>query len=252
MIRKKKYDIIYSLGSNCACALYLNKYHLRLTSGPFDWVSEICFENRISLILNDFKDYLKISNLVKITPDNKDVKHEIYKNKKTGCVFPHDFTLNLPLQASYDEVYNKYKRRIERFYNNIQQKEKVLLIWFSLDMKISDKEILKASKTLNKKFNKEIDLLIIEHNDDLFNQTIQTKYLNQCCIKISLFAKNKGEIADFTKGNKKVCGKIFKNYSVNRPWFDYLKIFLIKRLCSLIPIKQIRKNIRNRLLYGKN
>ncbi len=51
MINKHKYDIIYSLGSNCACALYLNKYALRTTSGPFDWVSEMSFENRIDLIL---------------------------------------------------------------------------------------------------------------------------------------------------------------------------------------------------------
>lgn len=36
----KKYDIIYSIGRDCACASYLQQNGLRLTSGPFDWLSE--------------------------------------------------------------------------------------------------------------------------------------------------------------------------------------------------------------------
>ena len=51
----KKYDIIYSIGRDCACASYLQQNGLRLTSGPFDWLTNAGFEDRFELMLNDFQ-----------------------------------------------------------------------------------------------------------------------------------------------------------------------------------------------------
>ena len=58
-----KYDIIYSIGSNCACALYLNQNDLRLTSGPFDWITGVDFNTKINFILEEFKGFCDKNNL---------------------------------------------------------------------------------------------------------------------------------------------------------------------------------------------
>ena len=33
-----KYDIIYSLGSGCGCAMIMDHARLRSFAGPFDWI----------------------------------------------------------------------------------------------------------------------------------------------------------------------------------------------------------------------
>lgn len=253
MIKKKKYDIVYSLGSNCACALYLNKHNLRTTSGPFDWVAQMSFENRIHLILNNFTGYLDMSDLKKVTPDNpKEVlKHEIYKHETLGCVFPHDFALNVPLKQSHREVLKKYRRRIDRFYDNIHRNQKILFVWFSLDGCVTDEEILWASNTLRKKFNKDIDIVVIEHDEELFNKKMCEKQPNSHSTKITLFARKLNDTADFTKGNTKLCGSIFKRYALNKALIENIKVIVVKTICKLIPIKRYRKQIRSVLLYGK-
>jgi hypothetical protein len=254
MSKKQKYDIIYSLGSDCACALYLNKNNLRSTSGPFDWVSNMSFNNRVQLILNDFKDYLKLSDLKNITPNDRvhNTKYEVYINNKLECIFPHDFAIDIPFDKSYNEVLKKYQRRIDRFYNNINQKPKVLLIWFSLNSVLSNQDILVANDKLYNKFNKNIDLLIIEHNDDLLNKKMQINKLTENITKINLFAKNQKHTTAFSKGNIKLCNKIFKMYSLNKPCFEKIKFIFLKTICNIIPIKKTRKKIRNLLLYGGN
>lgn len=243
MCKKQKYDIIYSLGHNCACALYLNQNKLRSTSGPLDWISNMSFNDRIDLILNDFTDYLKISDLKKITPDNrtKNLQYDVYKNEKTDCVFPHDFLCDVPFEKSYNEVFKKYQRRIDRFYNNITKKQKVLFIWFSLDSKIADKDLLTAGNKLYDKFNKVIDILIIENDDNLIGKDMQINTLTENITKISLFAKDINHKEGFSKGNIKLCNKIFKRYSLNKSWTSTIKFVLLKIICNLIPIKKLRK-----------
>ncbi len=252
MVKKQKYDIIYSLGFNCACALYLNQNKLRLTSGPLDWISNMTFNDRIELILNDFADYLKLSDLKKITPDNRtqNLKYDVYKNEKLNCIFPHEFLYNIPLEKSYDEVFKKYQRRIDRFYKNINQKQKTLLVWFSLDSKITDEDILNANKKLCAKFNKNVDMLIIENDDNLINKDMQIIHINENITKISVFAKDINHKEGFSKGNIKLCNKIFKMYSLNKSLASTIKFILLKMICNLIPIKKTRKKIRNLLLYG--
>ena len=68
----KKYDIIYSIGRDCACAMYMNNCKIRATSGPFDWLTNASFETRMNLILNDFADFLN-PNDIKFLPKDPNV-----------------------------------------------------------------------------------------------------------------------------------------------------------------------------------
>lgn len=248
----KKYDIIYLLGSNCACALYLNKNNLRNTSGPLDWVVGLDFKQKIDLILNDFKEYCNLEDLEIITSKNECNPHISCKNKKNGCYFFHDFPMNVPLETSYHQVAEKYERRIKRFYDNIYTKEKVLLVWFSLDIETPLEDIKQASEKLNKKFGKEINLLCIEHNENLSEKEIKIQKLSKNVTKIELYAKNHENIEGFSKGNVKKCNKIFKQYALKQPFAKVVKRQVIKILCNLIPIKSLRKKCRNQWLYEKN
>ena len=218
MISTKKYDIIYSLGSNCACALYLNKNNQRSTSGPFDWICGISFKDRINLILNDFNSWLDINNLSKLPEQIKTEKNQRYKDESNGCIFPHDFPINQSLEEALPLVKEKYTRRINRFYNNLNYKEKSLLIWFSLDTKLSNSEIEWASNELNKKFNKQIDIVIIEHDDDLINKEPIVNQITPSSCKISLFGKNINDTAEFTKGNMNIFLGFFERVILKYFW----------------------------------
>lgn len=249
---KIKYDIIYSIGSNCACALYLNKNGLRITSGPFDWLTNMSFNSKIKLIINDFEGFLESSDLEIITNVEPNNQYIPYKNTRTGCLFLHDFPKDSSFELSYPQVKDKYNRRIKRFYDNLSLKNKVLLVWFSLDRKVTDDDIIKASAALNKKFNKEIDLLIIEHNDSMINQKPLKRQINNNITKYELFAKKEENVSGFTRGNTKLCNQIFKKYAINRPLGEIYKRFCYKLICNLIPLKKARKRLRNYLLYEKS
>ena len=66
---KKKYNIIYSIGQDCACGLYMKKARIRCCSGPFDWLTNTSFENRINIILNDFEEDKFIIEKIEVKED---------------------------------------------------------------------------------------------------------------------------------------------------------------------------------------
>ena len=77
---KQKYDIIYSIGRDCACAMYMKQANLRACSGPFDWLTNANFETRIDLILNDFQDFINKNDIV---PLEKEMAWE--REKREGA-----------------------------------------------------------------------------------------------------------------------------------------------------------------------
>lgn len=188
----KKYDIIYSLGENCACAMYLMHLGLRLTAGPFDWLACASFETRCELILNNFKDFINCADLKKSPKDNSiinDDRYDYYTNARNNFLHCHDFSVGVPLSISYSLVLSKYDRRIARFYNNIRRKRRVCMVWFSHYTDTPDDVIIKYCNEICRYFNKTIDFLIIEH---LENQ--QQPIYSQIYIRIKKYLRKKHEI----------------------------------------------------------
>lgn len=111
----KKYEHYISLGSFCSVALELERIGLRETSSPFDWLISD-FEGVIRAIDNHFADWLNYDNML------QNIEHKMqYKDEFYGCQFFHDFNEIEPLENQIDEVREKYKRRIERFYRIISE-----------------------------------------------------------------------------------------------------------------------------------
>jgi hypothetical protein len=169
---KQKYDIIYSIGRDCACAMYMKQANLRACSGPFDWLTNANFETRIDLILNDFQDFINKNDIIPLEKDpnmHNDDSCDYYQNIRNGFYYYHDFPTGVAISKSFPAVYAKYMRRIKRFYDNINKHNRILLIWFSHYHNTPDDVLLDASKRICKKFGKNIDLLIIEHADNIIN-----------------------------------------------------------------------------------
>jgi len=131
MLFNRKFDLVISLGDDCACAMYLKKFFLREASYPFDWLCHATFEKRIELIVNNFNGFLKKENLrwfARSETDPHDFKNDYYADIETGFHFLHDFKEGVPLDIAYDPVYEKYQRRIARLYYNTAKAKRILFV----------------------------------------------------------------------------------------------------------------------------
>ena len=118
---RTKERIPISLGPHCALAFRFREFKIRYGAFPFDWVySE--FPGVYELIKTDFKDFLNPENLIKLGSGwVEDVRHEI--------VFPHEFTRKPSIdRGAYSSVYNKYARRVARFYRFLEDGVPVYLM----------------------------------------------------------------------------------------------------------------------------
>lgn len=251
----KKYDIIYSIGRDCACAMYMKKTNLRLTSGPFDWLTNAGFEQRFHLMMNDFDGFLDkdlLQPMEKPAAFPADKNNNYYKNTKTDLYFWHDFPADEDFDKAYVSVKNKYDRRIERFYKNIRQKNKVLLIWFSQAHNTPDEIVSRLCNDFCKKMNKEIDFLIIEHTDGLSSPVFRQlqKNISRCNCHAR---KTDDKGVPTTLGQEELLLPVFRQYKIKSASMLKIKTALIKIstrfICLFIPVKKWRKKIRD---FAKN
>lgn len=246
----KKYDIIYSIGRDCACAQYLKKNGLRLTSGPFDWLTNAGFEDRFELMLNDFQYFLDkkyLKQMPKPTQFPADKNNDYYENIKTKLYFWHDFPADKSFEEAYPEVKQKYERRIKRFYDNIKNKDKVLLVWFSQVHQTPDDVVIDLCNRFSEKMGKNIDFLIIEHSEGL-NEARKQMLANNIERWYCHATKFDEQGVPQTLGNTELVEPIFLQKRLIIPAADRIKNFLlkffVKFICLFIPVKKWRKRIR--------
>ena len=108
-----RFDHIISLGYFCSVASDLERLGLRSASSPFDWCISN-FEGVVSAIGHRFDGFLDYGLLNQSTANGKD-----YFNSRYRIWFFHDFDEYRPLGKQLDAVAAKYRRRIDRFYENI-------------------------------------------------------------------------------------------------------------------------------------
>ena len=184
-----KYNIIYSIGCDCATASYMNSVGIRSYSGPFDWLTHADFETRFNFMINDFKDFLNKSDLrpmPKPTQFPADKNNDYYENTRTGFYFWHDFPADKPFEDAFPEVKQKYERRINRFYEKIKNSKRVLLIWFSQYHNTPDHVVLDLCNKFCSKVGKTIDFLIIEHTEGL--NKVKEKKLTENIVRYNCHA----------------------------------------------------------------
>ena len=247
---RKKYDIIYSIGRDCACATYMIKAKLRSCSGPFDWLTNAGFEDRFDLLINNFKDFMNISDFEFLPKDPNvfnDPKCDYYKNNKTNFFYYHDFPIGVPFNEVFYSIAEKYNRRIQRFYEKINKSNKVLLIWFSHYHNTPDNVVLTLCNKFCEKMGKQIDFLIIEHKEGIYQP--ESYMVSNNITRYFLHTQRKDANGSLTTlGNEELICPIFNKYKLIVPWYLMLSRFsikfLIKFICLFIPIKKWRKKLK--------
>lgn len=222
---KKKYNLFISLGANCASTTYLRKHHLQFKSFPFDWLIGCPFEKRISLIINHFEDFLNLEDLEFVEKDgnpNDDKNCDYYKNIRTEFGHLHDFPIGIPLKESFQKVKEKYNRRIERFYEQINNSKDICLVWFNYftqPKSLSESELIDGYIKLSQFFPQHhISFLVIEHSelqgDKLDGEKIHPNIIRY---RDNLLSNDNSSAIRRVMGDISKSDKIFNQYKIIIP-----------------------------------
>lgn len=257
--RRKKYDIIYSIGANCAAATYMNQHFLRVIAGPFDWCGKVSnkknFEWRTRLICSHFEGFLQKENLEFVDIEDgipRDPRFDRYHdNGGPGFILPHDFPIGEPLEKNYDAVKAKYDRRIARFYENIQKAERVLLVWITFGEKGCDHDsIRRHCEAVCKEFGKTVDFLLIWHDGSMgLNQPAVKQDLapNIALWRANIRRNPTGGHLDYL-GARHLIDPIFRVYALKgMEWPAFrarARRVFGKVLSAFIPVRKWRKAVR--------
>lgn len=165
VFRLKKYDCVISIGAACFVPDALKHLKVRKFSGPFDWMYGSNVETRLKCVYDEFNNYFDYKDFEYLEV-NKDNGKAIYKNKKTGIVYNHDFEQG-DFNKTFPPVAEKYKRRTKRMIDHLLTDNRVLLV-FAEFMNIGNvDEIIKTIDDLNYKYPAEIDFLYINNNKNI-------------------------------------------------------------------------------------
>lgn len=143
----KKPYIVMSLGHLCFPALHMRDFHLSEYSFPFDWL-RTPFDALYILLFYDFKDFL--------TKEHIYVGNVAFENQLLiienvyGTLHVHDFTNEKTIDEQYEEVKQKFDRRIARFYRALHSGKFVYFV--RTDITIEQQKML--THLINIKFPK--------------------------------------------------------------------------------------------------
>ena len=209
-----KYDFICSLCEACACAMYLQGTGLRTASGPFDWIAGMDFLSRAELIAAGFDGFLEKEDLVAQewgVGNATDPNCDAFANKRNGLLFLHDFPRNVPLDDSFGNVREKYRRRIERFESRLRSGGRTLLVWVSRKSPMPEDVVLKGCDMITGLYGKGVDFLFVENDAG-----IPSRKSEECCLEGGRIRRIKLNMSGFHKimGDVGYIASIFLQYGL--------------------------------------
>ena len=159
----KEYDFAFSLGFCCTCSESLRAEGLQYSSAIFDWVGVSDVLQAPRIIASDFRDWFDRDLL-----DLWDVRiaggfvTRVYRNRKTGIGFVHDFSNAEPIETHYEAARAKYDRRIARFRAQFVAARRILAVYLEVPKSgcAAAADIAEARRLLaSKRPDAEIDLI---------------------------------------------------------------------------------------------
>lgn len=127
---KRKFDLIFSIGTRCFTSLLLRQNNLQVASFPFDWLAYVQYKQALEFLTNNFENFLNKEDLELYT-ESFNPFHYNYLNKRTGIMFGHDFPVNEDFDKQFEIVKAKYQKRSSRLLEKIFKSKKVLLVFQS-------------------------------------------------------------------------------------------------------------------------
>jgi len=127
---------------------------------PFDWLRQKSLKGLLKLLKTNFESFLDVTYVKEATKfplmssedlfdEVKEKRTKVYKNKALKIDFFHDFAEN----TTFEDVRDKYDRRIARFFETIQKK----CIFIRDDKYFKEKDIADYN---------ELYKILLEHNSE--------------------------------------------------------------------------------------
>jgi len=148
----KSYDIAFSMGFSCGGTMALRRAGLQYASYPLDWVGTPGIQAGADMILSRFRDWLDKEDLELFAVRGGSFQMNIYRNRRTGFGFAHDFSRFRRLDEIFPEVAAKYARRCERFLDGLAKAKSALVVYVErpIDVRRPNDALLRARQTLTK------------------------------------------------------------------------------------------------------
>ena len=135
-LRENQYDLIASLGANCAAAHNLEIRGLRPVALPFDWtyvVDESPYAWMAEHVCDGFRGLCMRENLVEITPASPEWKDAHadrvkYVDNGSGFRFVNHFSRPVDSDGEYAKVHSALSRRTERLFEMLGKSGRVLFV----------------------------------------------------------------------------------------------------------------------------
>lgn len=156
----ESYDLAFSLGQACACSLVLRTANLQFASFPLDWIARGSLTVRTELVASRFAGWLEKEDFV-YEGTNPMNGLGVFVNRRTGFQHLHDFP-DRPIEESFGEVREKFRRREERLLRALDGARRVLCVYISRPTgpDVSPDELARCRRTLSGAFpNAAFDLV---------------------------------------------------------------------------------------------
>ena len=173
---KKVYDLAFSLGFSCGGTDALRNAGLQFASYPLDWIGAPSVLASAGMIVRRFDGWLQKEDLELFDVRYGKMNRRVFRNRRTGYGFPHDFPVGSTLEEAYPEVARKYARRIDRFLQEFSAAKRVLMIYIDrpINARAADAELVEARRILAEAYPQaEIDLIYfyIDGSEGGFRET---------------------------------------------------------------------------------
>ena len=126
--KKRKFDLIISIGHRCFTSLMLRQNNLQIASFPFDWLLNTEYKQSIEFLCNNFENFIEKKDL-ELAETVGNEFHYTYKNKRNKFSLVHDFPINVDFDKQFEIVKEKYTKRAMRLIDKIKSSKTVLLVY---------------------------------------------------------------------------------------------------------------------------
>ena len=125
---KRSYDFAFSCGAVCAVTQALRAAGVQFASYPFDWTASPSVVRCAKTVAGDFAHWMDRGDLELFDIRRGGLNKRVYRNRRTGFGFVHDFTLFKTFDETYPGEAAKYARRIARLQKDLSAAKRVLAV----------------------------------------------------------------------------------------------------------------------------
>ena len=234
---KKEYDLICSLGGNCAAAHNLLYKGLRTCAYPFDWTyfnSDEAVYKLAEGFKDNFKNYALKENFKELPVNSEHPERIQYEDTYAKIIWANHFDFCENPDANYKEVKEKLDRRFQRLISSVQAAQKIFFL-FSTCFQIKPDAFLNLINTLKQIYpNKTFKIKVLSFSADIYEDgNVEICYY-----------KRKMNNQDFVETSKE--WDFLDNINEFERFLCHIKAKVLKLVINFVPFRFMRKKLREK------